>query len=409
MRVRELLAANAICLLALTGVACSRFEQPLGAYTPEERMASSGEPGPGPIAPAEGGSGSISTGDGGVAIPVDPDASQSPDPTGGVAGGRPSFGWPPPMLLDAGPPPSDGSECVFELIETKRRRLDMYLMIDNNSTLPASGAWEDVSGGLNLFVDDEQAAGTGVGIRYFGSTCSADDYEDPTIDVRLLPGNARAIRDSTKLRRWTASPMLPALAGGLQFARDRAGSYPEWKQVVVLVSDALTQDFTCPYTTQDLAQTARDGRQGIPSIETHVIGVGVTTSTLLDQLITRASAYNTIAIAGGSGQAVLTDYNDDASAFRDALHTVRRKASPCEFEAPPNPNLATSQFGVVRYPLATELPRMGDGDNCGTQQGWYYATESMPFPVTLCPASCRWLNDSDSNRIAIVVPCASQP
>ena len=408
MRVRELLAANAICLLALTGAACSRFEQPLGSYTPDR--AGEGSIDLPPTAPPESGTTGSTSGEGGFPGPViDLDASSAPMPTAGATGMRPSFGWPPPQLADGGMPPEAATECVTEkVVGAKRRRLDMYLMVDNNSTLPVSGAWEDVTAGLDMFVDDELAAGTGVGIRYFGSSCNAIEYAEPTIDVGLLPANARAIRSSTKARRWTASPMLPALEGGLRFARTRSEDHPEWKQIVVLVSDALTQDFTCLYTTANLAESARDGYQGSPSIETHVIGVGVRTefSDPLDELITRIGAYNTIASAGGSKSAILTNIGDDGSAFRDALHTVRRRATPCEFETPSN--VASSEMGVIRFPLAEEVPALPSGDSCGREQGWFYATESLPYAVTLCPATCTWLAESDANQIALRLPCSAE-
>ena len=83
--------------------------------------------------------------------------------------------------------------------------------------------------------------------------------------------------------------MLAALKGGLTHQRVRARNHPDWKQVVVLVSDGFTQDVTCLYSTQDLADEASNGYQGFPSIETHVIGVGVTTSfnDQLDEFLTR--------------------------------------------------------------------------------------------------------------------------
>jgi hypothetical protein len=200
--------------------------------------------------------------------------------------------------------------------------------------------------------------------------------------------------------------MLPALVGGLSHQKMRARMHPEWKQIVVLVSDGFTQDITCLYSTQDLAEAARDGFNNDPPIETHVVGVGVTTSNQpLDEIITRLGAFNAIASAGGSVEAITTGIGDDAAAFSEALQRVRRNAMPCEFSEPAG--VATSQFRVARYPNADELRKVGNVDDCRGKQGWFYAIESAPTPVTLCPATCEWLRETEDHKIGLLLSCTT--
>ena len=335
----------------------------------------------------------------------------TPPNTMGAAGTGalgPGF-WLPPMLLDAGQ--SSGSNepaCGVQVVPAQRRRLDMYIMLDSNITLPATGVWEKITTGLGQFVSDPLSRGIGVGIRYFGLTCNPQDYENASIEIDLLPANASSILGSIKSRPpWSASPMLAALKGGLTHQRVRARIHPDWKQVVVLVSDGFTQDVTCLYSTQDLADEASNGYQGFPSIETHVIGVGVTTSfnDQLDEFLTRLGAFNAIAQAGGSREAITTGITSDAAAFSAALQQVRRNASPCEFRGPAG--LASSEFGVARFPVAEELPRVGSEAECGDKQAWYYAVESLPTPVTMCPATCDWLREADDHQIGLLLGCST--
>jgi hypothetical protein len=409
MRVRELLAANAFCLLAVTSAACKPVEQSIGEYSFDEGVRGPELPDVLQPTPAADAGEGVSFTDGAMLPPpvLDPDPTTStiPEPTN-EPGSRPSFGLPPVSSADAGmmPVPPEGNDCTVQARPATRRRLDMYLMIDNNSTLAASRAWDDITTGLGGFVKDVRASGTGVGVRYFGDSCQSEEYEEPTIDIDVLPSNAERIIDSMRDRRWTASPMLPALQGGIAHQRDRAREHPEWKQIVVLISDGLTQDLQCLYTTQGLADAARAGLLVYPSVETHVIGVGVTTSISqpLDAFITRIGSYNAIASAGGSGEAHLTDITDDGSDFQRKLHEVRRRATPCEFEAPPG--LATSEFGVARYPLAEELNYYTSERACGSRHGWYFNLRSQT-PVTLCPTSCDWLTESDDNEIALLISC----
>jgi hypothetical protein len=407
MRVRELLAANAFCLLAMTCAGCARVEQPVGEYNSHDRPAHPSEELPDPMDMRPSREGGVSTSP--LADAAISDASTDPPETSldsGQVDNSPSTWLPPPILLDAGPSSSGGGTmCKVLPVVAERRRLDMYLMVDSNITVAASGVWEVMTDGITGFVQDRRSSGTGVGIRYFGNTCVPRDYAQPSVEIDLLPANASDIVLSTRTRRWSASPMLPALDGAIMHQKERGRLHPDWKQVVVLVSDGFTGDFQCLYTTQGLAESARDALVGNPSVETHVIGVGVTTNVIqpLDQLIERLGAFNAIADAGGSVEAVTTDITGNATQFSEALQRVRRKAAPCEYRTPTG--LTTTGYGLARYPLATELPRVSNERSCADQQGWYYAVESLPTPVTLCPATCDWLAGSDLNKIGMFTGC----
>lgn len=394
MRVGQLLALQAICLLAAAYAACSPVEQPLGVLIGESaRVGPEGMAAPAP----RSGSGDSE------GVPQEPTAAG-----GAGSAARPSAGQ--PSEPEPEPPqeflPDNPNSCTDGVISPERRRLDMYILMDSNITLPGIGLWELVTSGLNMFVQTAPPSPTGIGIRYFGRECDPAAYEVADVDVDLLPDNAEAISRSTALRRFTASPMLPALQGGINYAQARAIEYPDWKQVVVLVSDGFTQDFTCPYTPDDLQSAAAEGYFGSPAVETHVVGVGARVNVEgLDEFVERFGAFNDIARAGGSEMSTQVERTDDPAAFTEALQSVRRRAQPCEFRAPEG--VPIDQFGVWRYSLADEVPRVANAERCRDAQGWYYDRRAAPFAVSLCPQTCGWLRESEEHELRYLLGCAA--
>jgi hypothetical protein len=396
MRVGQLLALQAICLLAVAIAACTPVDQPLAELIGESARLEPDSAGSSPAPPRS---------DAGEMEPM------PPRPAGAGAGGsaaRPNDGQ--PAAPETEPPqeflPDNPNSCTDGIISPERRRLDMYILMDSNITLPGIGLWELVTSGLNMFVESSIPSATGVGIRYFGLECDPAAYEEADVDVELLSENAAAISRSTALRRFTASPMLPALQGGINYARARAIEYPDWKQVVVLVSDGFTQDFMCPYTPDDLQAAAADGYFGLPAVETHVVGVGARVNVEgLDEFVARFGAFNDIARAGGSEVSTQVERTDDPAAFMEALLSVRRRAQPCEFRAPEG--VPIDQFGVWRYSLADEVPRVANAERCRDAQGWYYDRRAAPFAVSLCPQTCGWLRESDEHELRYLLGCAA--
>lgn len=394
MRAGQLLALQAICLLAAASAACAPVEQPLGVVIGESARV---EPEDSAAEPPHSG--------------ADAAEAMEPPPAATGAGGsaaRPNAGE--PSTPEPEPPqeflPDNPNNCTDGVISPERRRLDMYILMDSNITLPGIGLWELVTSGLNMFVQTPPPSPTGIGIRYFGLECDPAAYEMPNVNVELLPDNAEAISRSTALRRFTTSPMLPALQGGINYARARSIENPDWKQVVVLVSDGFTQDFACPYTPDDLQAAAADGYFGSPAVETHVVGVGARVNVEgLDEFVERFGAFNDIARAGGSELATQVERTDDPAAFTEALLSVRRRAQPCEFRAPEG--VPIDQFGVWRYSLADEVPRVANAERCRDAQGWYYDRRAAPFAVSVCPQTCGWLRESDEHELRYLLGCAA--
>jgi hypothetical protein len=419
MRALQLPAIAAVCpltvvlatcatLASLSALsACQRVIQPVGQYQAEEQPSTpQHNPQAGSASTAHGQAGS------GAGVSLAQPSRDAGDPMLGAASHGSSTAWP-PLLKDGGladaqvPPPnsSGGSVCQpTTSFAAKRRRLDMYLLMDANITLPITGLWEFATAGLRDFAVDWRSQEIGVGLRFFGAECSPEAYDTATVEVDLLSSNQSAITASTQARmNFTASPMEPALAGGIRHQRRRAMQHPDWKQVVVLLSDGFTQDFSCAYTEQDLENDASTGFIGPPSIETYVLGFGLpNTPTAAADIIARFSPLDSIANAGGTYSAVTVPVSADPQAMNEALQTVRRNAEPCEYQIPGN--IDPNQLSFV-LSLAGELPRVDADTSCGRLPGWHFDNPTQPTWVVLCPVSCQAMQKDDSQLAVLRYGC----
>jgi hypothetical protein len=419
MRALQLPAIAAVCpltvvlatcatlgsLIALS--ACQRIVQPIGQYQAERQPTTP------PHNPQAGSAASAHTQAGAAAdVAIEQPTRDAGSPLLGAASHGSSAAWPPVLadagVVDAQVPPSktSGSTCQPTTSFTAtRRRLDMYVLMDANITLPITGLWEFATAGLRDFATDWRSQAIGVGLRFFGAECDPDAYDSrPTVEVDLLGNNQNAIAAATQARmNFTASPMEPALAGGIRHQRRRAMLHPDWKQVVVLVSDGFTQDFSCVYTEQDLETDATTGFIGPPSIETYVLGFGLpNTPMAAADIIARFSPLDSIANAGGTYRSVTVPASADPTTMNDALQTIRRNAEPCDYLVPGH--VDPSQLSLVLSP-AGELPRVDADTNCGRLPGWHFDDPSKPTWMVLCPVSCQAMQKDDSQLAVLHYGC----
>ena len=403
MRVLQLLAIAAVCPLAGFGGGCQKIEQPIGVYPAASHEHPDTATTNGQTNPTNG---SEAPWDGGFDAAISSDPSIGPPHAGNDAEDTTT----PPARsgqTTASMPTANMSVCKPDRsLVAERKRVDMYIAMDANITLPYTGLWETVTGGLREFVLDSTSAGTGVGLRFFGSTCDPDIYNNqPTVEVGELPGNQDALVAALNSRMtFTASPMKAALQGSINHQTARALKNTDVKQVVVLMTDGFTADLTCRYTTQDLEDQADSGFNATPSIETYVIGFGFpdTMSTIADEVLARFSPLDSIAAKGGTRKATILKSDDNADVVSAALQAVRRAAQPCDYKVPDGVDPAKLNLAFVPF---GQIPRVDDSANCGQKPGfWYDPADDPPKTIKLCPTSCQTLQANDY-AAAVVVGC----
>lgn len=349
-------------------------------------------------------------------------AGSSGSPTGGA-------GAPAVIFLDGGPShrgaggSGDASPyCAATAFQAEQRKLDVLILMDGsgsmNNDVDASRKWDLLVDALRTFVNDPSSAGIGVALTYFGLpagrddagelvvSCNAADYAKPAVALSDLPGNAAAIVSSLSAYAPVGgTPTRPALAGAEAFAQSWLAGHPTHRMIIVLATDGEPND--CASTVEAVSAVAAQGASRTPSVQTYVIGVGRSLTSL-----------DAVATAGGTGQAYLVDTAQDTTArFTAAMNAIRgRAALSCEYALPRPPDggeTDPSRVNVRFTPsadggsgLLLQVPR---ASACDAQKGgWYYDDPTAPKNIELCAASCTRAKTDFAGRIDVLVGCRTQ-
>lgn len=219
-----------------------------------------------------------------------------------------------------------------------------------------SSKWQDLTGAVNAFVQESATAKLRMGAGFFPvepavdpmlpQTCSMDsdcgaygpcvpvfnqcngsisspidscelsDYTHPAVSMSGFPGASSQIQTSLGgvSPDGGSTPMTPALAGALQYAKGAAQAGRP--SAVVLLTDG--EPTGCTFNTvQSVAGVADSAYKGSPSVRTYVVALGGIAE--LDQ----------VAQAGGTGTAKLVAVGNAQSALQSALQQIR-SAEGCQ-------------------------------------------------------------------------------
>lgn len=348
------------------------------------------------------GGGPLQTGTGGVFVEMTP-----PKPSGGVgaagsggagnaAGGRGASEACSGVPLDA-PLAGTGSDAVCESLSSEAESLpvDLYIMMDRSVSMdePAGDTglsrWEAIREAIEAFVTSADAGDIGAGLGFFGKSrggdddvdCDASNYATPEVAIGPLSevgGDLVQAIEETLPSGYT--PTLPALEGALEHARAWAEDHPDRATMVLLVTDGYPTQ--CSADLGAIANLARSGYQGDPSVRTFVIGLDGTQN--LDG----------IARAGGTNGAFIVESAEIADSLVDVLLNITSARLSCSFVLPPSPDprleIDRERVQVVYTPEATgepeEVPFIESAEACARQSngGWYYTGSQ----IAVCPCTC---------------------
>jgi len=357
-----------------------------------------------------GGSSSGGSGNGGSGINID----------GGSSGGS----------------SSSGDACAGSSYEGEQKPLDMFIMFDQSGSMGSdccngSTRWDAIKGALIEFVQTPQSDGIGIGIQYFpldapqvdcaanpndpgcecfglcpgflcfcinngGGSCVVSDYATPDVPIQLLPGVSAAMVSSLNAHGPNGgTPTYPALQGAMQYAVPYAAQNPGRKTIVVLATDGDPND--CNSNVGNVSQVAAAGLANNPSVQTYVIGVG------------SIANLDTIAQAGGTGQALVVDNANAGQQFLAAMNQIRGMALSCEFTIP-LPDNQPANYNEVNVKHNGDLVyKVGSEAECDpTRGGWYYDDPSAPQYIRLCPVTCDTVTTAQG-RVDIELHCPTVP
>ncbi|HEY3593038.1 MAG TPA: hypothetical protein VGL13_04170, partial [Polyangiaceae bacterium] len=244
----------------------------------------------------------------------------------------------PEIIVDSGAPEADVDVDVPLCFRDSRLigviPIDLYFAIDRSQSMnvidPGSrvSRWAAVSAALNSLLQSPMSAGLGAGIEFFprsdsggGPLCSSGDYFFPVVPIGTLTGGAGGTAGNIAAAiavqtLGMGTPTTPALAGAHAYARNEQSIHAGRLAAVVLVTDGVPRQ--CNSTVASTAAIATEALSGSPPIKTYVLGVGPSLNNL-----------NTIAQAGGSGEAYLVE-SGGPDALTVAMETIRTSALTCE-------------------------------------------------------------------------------
>lgn len=242
------------------------------------------------------------------------------------------------------------------------------------------------------------------------TSCDSAQYQQPAVEIGPIAERLAEVDASLTARPLQGlTPMAPALEGALAQAEQWAQSHPEQKVVVVLATDGLPTE--CGDEPEAIAALAAAALEGEHAIQTLVIGVFQPEDTLSQE---NAQA---IALAGGSGEALLIETSEDVSAkFAEALSQIGKGEVACQIDL--EQGSAEIDFSRARVALSNgvestqPLTFVSSSADCSdSPQSWYYerpSPQSAPTSVHLCPEDCNSLQTSTDLGFTIALGCLAE-
>jgi hypothetical protein len=325
----------------------------------------------------------------------------------------------------------DSEGCTGEAYEPESIPLDIYVLFDQSGSMCTcvdppkehnkcpdptcrKTRLDAVREALDIFMQDPQSVGVGLGITYFGylplgeTSCDAARYAEAKVAIGELPGNAAPILKSlTELVPTGETPTGAAIEGACGYARRAASANPDHKVVMLVLTDGkpeapvtcLGPSPSCCPTLLEAEQRAFECHDGDRSIPVYVLGVGPLVGNL-----------DGIAASGGTGKAHLVPEDGNVDGLVAALRTIRGEATiPCEFR----PSTAGGQsldYGLVNITYADPVCRgvtygyVPEGSRCDAAGGWYLDSSTSPPVIRLCPKSCEQVG-TPGGSLLLTVGC----
>ncbi|MFO0588797.1 MAG: vWA domain-containing protein [Polyangiaceae bacterium] len=305
--------------------------------------------------------------------------------------------------VDAGPDvlPTNAF-CGESTYDSGPTELSMFVLLDRSGSMQDDNRWGHVTAALSAFATSPQAAGLGMGLQFYPvkDSCAPEDYAVPAVPIGKLPGATVAITNALQsTSTYGETPTLPALKGGVYYARSVAIANPEERVVIALVTDGAPN--ACDSSAAKVAEAEQEALASDPKILTYVIGLA---TGYTDEIALMAAA-------GGTGKPILVD--DGAQAAQkivDAMTEVKIAQESCVFGVPIPAGatvLATDLSARYRTaPGATpvELPIVASLGSC-SGEGFFPDNLDAPGTITLCPAACAAVHGAAKSTVTVTAGC----
>lgn len=345
-------------------------------------------------------------------------AGESTEVTAGVAGADDKQG---DDRGSAEPKAEDDERgtCVGTSMEIERMPVDIFILMDR--TISQSYAieqgsdtsrWEAMLEAVRLFAVSDEIAHVNAGIVFVNAhgtgreelECNVEDYATPVVPMQpMAVAGPQIIAEMENLQPSGMTPLVPAVTGAMQYAKEWAADHPDSATALVLVGDGYPT-ICDDQDPSDVADVVRAGWQTNPPVRTYAVGVGASSELNL----------NVYATAGGTFEAVMTDESGVTEGFLNVLLNIASSNIPCDFGVPDAPSdieeVDFTEVSVVYYPFSGdpwEVPAVEGPSRCnGEYGGWYYDNPNDPTEIQLCPCSCSAVG---AGRLEAKFDCRPKP
>jgi hypothetical protein len=282
--------------------------------------------------------------------------------------------------------------------------------------------WKPVKNGVVDFFTNAGTSNVRASIAFFAApgdkvTTCAHDYSVPDVPMTPLETPTALIKALDNQVPSGGTPTLPAVIGGIKYAKRLVTENPGSEAIVVLVTDGepaiynaatgKTETDCAPTgvsllnTIEDIATYVGGAANGTPSIKTHVIGLGDTTS--IGKMKSVSEAAGTAFI-----QVDPTDATTTRTAILTQLKAIQPKAITCKVAIPSTKEgFDSGEVNVNFVHGGGSVEELSRSDDC-VKPGWRYDNAATPKFIELCPTTCDTIQKDLEGKLKILLGCPTR-
>lgn len=299
-----------------------------------------------------------------------------------------------------------GGACAANSISAELVPVTLLIVFDKSGSMEDGDKWGQATAALTSFVQSPDAAGLGVGIKFFPKgdcdendcdvgICSLPDVPPARLSAEPAPNDAQEQALVTAIAAENpngGTPMAAALLGAHNWAQSFLALNPADKVAIVLVTDGIPEG--CG-DIGDVANSAALGfAQGVP---TYAVGLQGSLEANM----------NTVAQAGGTETGFFIGAGNAQADLLAALLAIQGQQIACELTIPEADDVDPTKVNVTFTPDGGEegtIPQVENAAACGPSGGWYYDDPVNPTKITLCDATCDQIQ-GQSGELGLALGC----
>lgn len=285
--------------------------------------------------------------------------------------------------------------------------------------------WDPMKNGMIDFFTNSGTIGIKASLEYFPApgdktqTCH-HDYKSPVVPMTSLEKPDALISSLENRETKGGTPTLPAVMGGIAYARELMAKDVGSRAVVVLVTDGepaiynsttgqtetdcvpagsegtiMSDGQPLSNTISHIAEVVGNAYAEDPPIQTYVIGIG------------EAQADMAAIAAKGGTEFIQLNASEDPEVTRNKLTTslqsIRTTQFQCTMPIPKTPDYDSSLVNVKFKHSSGDVETFRKSAGCPTKAGWDFAKDGDH--ITLCEDTCAAIQADPDGKMQIQLGC----